>query len=72
MPAPPNDHGPLTGEDLVNLNTAAAGALDSLGIGLVGRRVVQSRPYARPGDLLTKRVLTRKDFELIRSKVTAR
>jgi len=71
-PAAPNDHESLTGGDLVNLNTAASGTLDGLGIGLVGRRVVGSRPYARPEDLLTKRVLTRKDFELIRSKVTAR
>jgi hypothetical protein len=60
------------GGNLVDLNTASAGTLDSLGIGLVGRRLVENRPYTRPEDILTKRVLTRKDFDLIRSKVTAR
>jgi DNA uptake protein ComE-like DNA-binding protein len=69
MAAPPTDEGPTSG-DLVDLNTAPAGTLDSLGIGLIGRRVVENRPYAGPQDLLTKRVLTRKDFEQIRSKVT--
>jgi DNA uptake protein ComE-like DNA-binding protein len=61
-----------TRDDLVDLNTASVEKLSSLGIGLVGRRLVENRPYARPEDLLTKRVLTRKDFEQIRSKVTAR
>jgi hypothetical protein len=71
-PAPPGDREASTGSDLVDLNTASAGTLDSLGIGLVGRRLVENRPYTRPEDILTKRVLTRKDFDLIRSKVTAR
>jgi hypothetical protein len=71
-PAPPIDQEAMTGGDLVDLNTASAETLDSLGIGLVGRRLVGNRPYVRPEDILTKRVLTRKDFELIRSKVTAR
>ena len=72
-PAPPSgDREALTGSDLVDLNTASAGTLDSLGIGLVGRRLVENRPYTRPEDILTKRVLTRKDFDLIRSKVTTR
>jgi hypothetical protein len=70
--APRSDREAFTGSNLVDLNTASAGTLDSLGIGLVGRRVAENRPYTRPEDILTKRVLTRKDFDLIRSKVTAR
>jgi DNA uptake protein ComE-like DNA-binding protein len=57
---------------LVDLNTASVGTLNALGIGLVGRRVVANRPYAQTDDLLLKRILTRKDFEQIRTKVTAR
>jgi DNA uptake protein ComE-like DNA-binding protein len=71
-PETPSDHVAATRDDLVDLNTASVEKLSSLGIGLVGRRLVENRPYARPEDLLTKRVLTRKDFEQIRSKVTAR
>jgi hypothetical protein len=63
--APTNAH-------LVDLNTAGPEVLNGLGIGLVARQVVANRPYDRPEDLLAKRVLTRKDFDLIRAKVRAR
>src|SRR4051812_25423169 len=67
----PNIEAPRSG-DLVDLNTAGPEALNRLGVGLVGRQVVANRPYDHPEDLVTKRVLTRKDFDLIRAKVTAR
>jgi DNA uptake protein ComE-like DNA-binding protein len=70
--APPGAHTEPTGDDLVDLNAASVGTLNALGIGLVGRRVVANRPYAQTDDLLLKRILTRKDFEQIRTKVTAR
>ena len=70
--APPSAQTQPTGDDLVDLNTASVGTLNALGIGLVGRRVVANRPYAQTDDLLLKRILTRKDFEQIRTKVTAR
>jgi hypothetical protein len=68
----PMDVGAPRSGELVDLNTAGPEALNSLGIGLVGRQVVASRPYDRPEDLVAKRVLTRKDFDLIRARVTAR
>lgn len=68
---PPSVRAP-TDADLVDLNTAGPEALNGLGIGLVARQVVANRPYDSPEDLLARRVLTRKDFDRIRGKVTAR
>ncbi|UMY20187.1 hypothetical protein MMB17_18255 [Methylobacterium organophilum] len=39
---------------------------------MIGRVIVAGRPYASPDDLVTRRILTRRDFETIRPHVTVR
>lgn len=68
---PEDVEGAPSGEP-VNLNTASLEELNGLGAGRVGRRIIENRPYGSVEDLLRKKVLTRKDFDTIKSKVTAR
>ncbi len=56
----------------VDLNTASVEELNALGAGMIGRRIIAFRPCASPEDLVTKRVLKRSDFEIIKAAVTAR
>ncbi len=56
----------------VDLNSASIEQLNALGAGMIGKRVVEFRPYASVEDLVTRRVLKRADYETIRAAVTAR
>jgi DNA uptake protein ComE-like DNA-binding protein len=56
----------------VDLNTASVEQLNALGAGMIGRRIIEFRPYASPEDLVTRRVLKRADYETIKAAVTAR
>ncbi|TNC11444.1 helix-hairpin-helix domain-containing protein [Methylobacterium terricola] len=56
----------------VNLNTASLAELNGLGGGMIGKAIIAKRPYASPGELLSKRVLSRATYEKIKSQVTAR
>ena len=39
---------------------------------MIGRAIVQKRPYASVGELLSKRVLSRAVYERIKDQVTVR
>ncbi len=56
----------------VDLNTASVAELNGLGGGMIGKAIVARRPYASPGDLLSKRVLSRATYEKIKGQVTVR
>ncbi|MCJ2135862.1 helix-hairpin-helix domain-containing protein [Methylobacterium sp. J-026] len=56
----------------VDLNTASVEQLNGLGAGMIGRRIIEFRPYASPDELLTRRVLKRADYDTIRSAITVR
>nr|WP_267428078.1 helix-hairpin-helix domain-containing protein [Methylobacterium sp. GC_Met_2] len=56
----------------LDLNSASLDQLNALGAGMIGKRIVEFRPYATPEDLVTRRVLKKSDYEIIRSAVTAR
>jgi len=57
----------------VDLNTASLAELNGLrNGGMIGRAIVQGRPYASMDDLLAKRVLNRATFERIRDQVAVR
>lgn len=56
----------------VDLNTASVEQLNALGAGMIGRRIVEFRPYTSPDELLTRRVLKRADYDTIRNAITAR
>jgi DNA uptake protein ComE-like DNA-binding protein len=56
----------------VDLNSASVEQLNALGAGMIGKRVIEFRPYASVEDLVTRRVLKRADYETIRAAVTAR
>nr|WP_043747769.1 helix-hairpin-helix domain-containing protein [Methylobacterium nodulans] len=64
---PPAPSGPGT-----DLNTASVEELNALGAGMIGRRIIAFRPYASPEDLVTKRVLKRADYEIIKAAVVVR
>ncbi|HEY8381129.1 MAG TPA: helix-hairpin-helix domain-containing protein [Microvirga sp.] len=57
----------------IDLNSASLAELNGLrNGGMIGRAIVQGRPYASMEDLLAKRVLNRATFERIRDQVTVR
>lgn len=56
----------------VDLNTASVEQLNALGAGMIGRRIIEFRPYASPDELLTRRVLKRADYDTIKNAITAR
>lgn len=56
----------------VDLNTATLEQLNGLGAGMIGRTIIANRPYTAPEDLVARRVLTRRDYEMIRPRVAAR
>lgn len=55
-----------------DLNTASVEQLNGLGAGMIGKRIVDFRPYTSVDDLLTRRVLKRSDYQAIRAAVTVR
>jgi len=56
----------------VDLNTATVEQLNALGAGMIGKRILEFRPYASTAELLTRRVLKRADYETIKGAVTVR
>jgi hypothetical protein len=56
----------------VDLNTATVEQLNGLGAGMIGKRIIEFRPYASPDDLISRRVLKRADYEAIKGTVTVR
>ncbi|MCJ2086591.1 helix-hairpin-helix domain-containing protein [Methylobacterium sp. E-005] len=56
----------------VDLNTASVEQLNALGAGMIGRRIVEFRPYAAPDELLSRRVLKRTDYDTIKNAITVR
>ena len=55
----------------ININTASAETLDRmLGLGHVGRTIVNHRPYRSANDLLAKRVLKSSDYRRIQAHIT--
>ena len=61
------------GVAVVDLNTGSVADLNGLkGGGMIGRAIVQKRPYASVGELLSKRVLSRAVYERIKDQVTVR
>lgn len=57
----------------LDLNTASVAELNGLkGAGMIGRAIVQARPYRSPEDLLAKRVLSRAAYSQIRDQVVVR
>ena len=59
---------PRADEGLVDLNSASVEDLNRLGAGMIGRRIVGGRPYSSPEDLVSRRVLTRADFDRIKAR----
>ena len=56
----------------VDLNTASVEQLNALGAGMIGKRIIEFRPYTTPDELVTRRVLKRADYDAIRAAVTVR
>lgn len=58
--------------DAVDLNTAPLEELNGLGAGMIGKTIIANRPYETPDDLITRRVLKRQDFDVIKPRITVR
>lgn len=56
----------------VDLNTATVEQLNALGAGMIGKRIIEFRPYASPEDLISRRVLKRTDYDAIRGSIAVR
>ena len=56
----------------VDLNSASVEQLNALGAGMIGKRIIEFRPYSSVDDLLARRVLKRSDYEAIKGAVTIR
>jgi hypothetical protein len=70
-PAGANDQATTAGGS-VDLNTASVEQLNALGAGMIGKRIIEFRPYLSPDELLTRRVLKRSDYDMIKGAITAR
>ncbi|SDO38632.1 Helix-hairpin-helix motif-containing protein [Methylobacterium phyllostachyos] len=70
-PGTPHEPSVPPGEG-VDLNTASVEQLNGLGAGMIGRRIVEFRPYTSPDELLSRRVLKRTDYDTIKNAVTVR
>ena len=59
-------------QNLINVNTASADALDALpGVGpATAEKIINGRPYAKPNDLLDKKVVSAKVFSQIKDKIS--
>ncbi|WP_298963017.1 helix-hairpin-helix domain-containing protein [uncultured Methylobacterium sp.] len=69
----PADPAPPPAAGAVDLNTATLAELNGLrGGGMIGKAIIGGRPYARPQELLSKRILSRSTFERIKDQVTVR
>jgi DNA uptake protein ComE-like DNA-binding protein len=71
-PASPHGSGQHAG-DLVNINSASADDLKQLpGISdATAKKIVQSRPYKRKDDLVTKQILSLAAYDSIKDHITA-
>ena len=56
----------------VDLNSASVEQLNALGAGMIGKRIIEFRPYVSVDELLARRVLKRSDYEAIKGVVTVR
>ncbi|TXN75479.1 helix-hairpin-helix domain-containing protein [Methylobacterium sp. WL18] len=56
----------------VDLNSASVEQLNALGAGMIGKRIVEFRPYVSVDELLARRVLKRSDYEAIKGAVTVK
>ncbi len=56
----------------VDLNIATVEQLNALGAGMIGKRIIEFRPYTSPDEILTRRVLKRADYEAIKHSITIR
>jgi len=76
LPAPVPDAAQSNAElpvgEAIDLNSASVDQLNELGAGMIGRHIVANRPYASPDELLSRRILNRRDFDAIRPRVVAR
>lgn len=65
--------GVVSGQAVININTASASELDSLpGIGEVrAQAIIQNRPYSSIEELLTKKVIPKSVYEKIKEKIVA-
>jgi DNA uptake protein ComE-like DNA-binding protein len=56
----------------VDLNTASVEQLNALGAGMIGKGIIEFRPYASSEDLISRRVLKRTDYDAVKDSVTVR
>lgn len=56
----------------VDLNSASVEQLNALGAGMIGKRIIEFRPYTSPDELLSRRVLKRSDYDAIKDSISVR
>ena len=73
-PAATSEHQGSHRKDEININTAILSDLDKLeaklGIPALSNKIQASRPYAKPEELVSKKVITQEQFDQIKDMVT--
>ena len=73
-PAATSEHQGSHGKDKININTAILSDLDKLeaklGIPALSNKIQASRPYAKPEELVSKKVIAQEQFDQIKDMVT--
>ena len=64
------DEPSATADGKVDLNTASVEQLNGLGAAMIGKRVIDFRPYTSPDELLVRRVVKRDNYRLIKAAIT--
>ncbi|AVH71358.1 helix-hairpin-helix domain-containing protein [Nostoc sp. 'Lobaria pulmonaria (5183) cyanobiont'] len=68
-----NSHSGHGGKEKININSAILSELDKfeakLGVPALSNKIQASRPYGRPEDLVTKKVITQEQFDQIKDQV---
>ncbi|MEH2150102.1 helix-hairpin-helix domain-containing protein [Nostoc sp.] len=68
-----NSHSGHGGKEKININTAILSELDKfeakLGVPALSNKIQASRPYGRPEDLVSKKVITQEQFDQIKDQV---
>ncbi|MEH2178919.1 helix-hairpin-helix domain-containing protein [Nostoc sp.] len=68
-----NSHSGHGGKEKININSAILSELDKfeakLGVPALSNKIQANRPYGRPEDLVTKKVITQEQFDQIKDQV---
>ncbi len=71
--APRKEIKPINAPKIVDINTAAEADIAAVGIEkMVAKKIVEGRPYRNKRDLVTRQLLTKEQYEKVKSSIVAK